>query len=82
VNGIWLCGICAKLVDSDVSAYPEALLRDWKETAEATALLEIKGLKVVPDKRALLRKLEGELTDSSLKCAAISKKILLFESSS
>jgi hypothetical protein len=62
-NGIWLCQVCAKLVDSDVAAYPEATLREWKQLAEATALLELKGLRVVPDKRGLLRKLEAELPD-------------------
>jgi len=62
-NGIWLCQTCAKLVDSDVIAYSEAVLRDWKETAEAMALLELKGLRVVSDYRALLRKLEDQLPD-------------------
>lgn len=62
-NGIWLCQTCAKLVDSDSSAYSEALLVEWKETAEATALLELKGLRVVPDNRGLIRKLEDELPD-------------------
>jgi hypothetical protein len=62
-NGIWLCETCAKLVDSDVTMYSEAILQDWKEIAEATALLELKGLRVVPDNRAMLRKLEDEMPD-------------------
>ena len=34
-NGIWLCQTCSKLVDSDESRYPVALLRDWRKKAEA-----------------------------------------------
>jgi hypothetical protein len=33
-NGIWLCQICAKLIDSDPAAYPESLLREWKAWEE------------------------------------------------
>jgi len=36
-NGIWLCQICAKRVDSDPSRYSAALLRAWKVVAEADA---------------------------------------------
>src|SRR5689334_6107425 len=28
-NGIWLCGTCAKLIDSDPEQYPVLLLREW-----------------------------------------------------
>ncbi len=62
-NGIWLCQTCAKLVDSDTGAHPADILRDWKEIAEATALLELKGLRVVPDNRAQLTKLDDELPE-------------------
>lgn len=34
-NGIWLCGRCAKLIDSDASKYTVELLRTWKTIAEA-----------------------------------------------
>jgi hypothetical protein len=37
-NAIWLCQNCAKLVDSDVARYPEAVLRGWKSKAEMVAL--------------------------------------------
>lgn len=40
-NGIWLCGGCAKLVDSDLSRYTVAFLRAWKHDAEQAALLEL-----------------------------------------
>jgi len=33
-NGIWLCDICARLVDDDREDYPETMLRAWKEEAE------------------------------------------------
>ena len=29
-NGIWLCQNCAKLIDSDTTAYPDTLLIMWK----------------------------------------------------
>src|SRR5258708_29782447 len=34
-NGIWLCGYCAKLIDSDTQKYTVELLRKWKTIAEA-----------------------------------------------
>lgn len=40
-NGIWLCQICAKLVDNDQRRFTEALLRQWKAGAEQRALSEI-----------------------------------------
>lgn len=36
-NGIWLCQICAKLIDNDVASFPSDKLRKWKESAERTA---------------------------------------------
>ena len=36
-NAIWLCGTCARLIDSDVAAYPAELLRQWKAEAERDA---------------------------------------------
>ena len=62
-NGIWLCQTCQKLIDSDVIAYPESLLRDWKDIAEATALLELKGFTAVPDDRVLLEQIESQMQD-------------------
>ncbi|HUD56970.1 MAG TPA: hypothetical protein VMR02_17185 [Terracidiphilus sp.] len=37
MNGIWLCQNCAKLVDSDPSAYPSELLHAWKTMREINA---------------------------------------------
>jgi hypothetical protein len=34
-NGIWLCNVCARLIDAEVDAHPVSLLRDWKAKAEA-----------------------------------------------
>lgn len=34
-NAIWLCQVCAKLIDSDPTLYSAVKLRDWKNTAEA-----------------------------------------------
>ena len=36
-NGIWLCQTCAKLVDSDSVQFPETILRQWRQRAEAEA---------------------------------------------
>jgi len=40
-NGIWLCQICAKLIDSDVPRFPADLLRTWKKDAEKRAFLAV-----------------------------------------
>ena len=62
-NGIWLCQTCAKLIDDDTSLYTKEVLKDWKDTAEATALLELKGFKVGPDRTALLKRLSESLAE-------------------
>ena len=36
-NGIWLCQNCGKLIDSDISRYSIAKLREWKSDAEVAA---------------------------------------------
>jgi hypothetical protein len=40
-NGIWLCQVCAKLVDNDTPKYSAAVLREWKATAERDALARL-----------------------------------------
>lgn len=40
-NGIWLCQVCAKVVDNDPERHPAPLLRQWKELSEHAALLDI-----------------------------------------
>jgi hypothetical protein len=42
-NGIWLCQICAKLIDSDPGKYTREVLLDWKDTAEHLAAAEVQG---------------------------------------
>ncbi|MDO8142925.1 MAG: hypothetical protein Q6358_15615 [Candidatus Brocadiales bacterium] len=40
-NGIWLCQICAKLVDNDSSRYRAETLKAWKREAEEAAIKEL-----------------------------------------
>lgn len=40
-NGIWLCKVCARLVDLDSKKYTEEVLRKWKRDAQAHALREM-----------------------------------------
>jgi hypothetical protein len=37
LNGIWLCDMCARMVDDDRTRYSADVLRDWKRTAEDEA---------------------------------------------
>jgi hypothetical protein len=62
-NGIWLCQTCAHIVDRDLSEYSADALRDWKAVAEAMAFLELRGWMTVPDRRGLLKKLEGDMPE-------------------
>ena len=43
-NAIWLCPICADIVDKDECAYPTELLKEWKYKAEEST--EIKGVRI------------------------------------
>lgn len=40
-NGIWLCTGCARKIDHNPNAYPAALLREWKVSAETAATQEL-----------------------------------------
>jgi hypothetical protein len=40
-NGIWLCQICARLIDADPERFPVEVLLTWKAEAELTALQEL-----------------------------------------
>ena len=40
-NGIWLCGICADLIDSDITRFPVDLLKEWKREAEMNAAVDL-----------------------------------------
>lgn len=40
-NGIWLCSLCADLIDSDPQRFTVELIREWKRNAETNALIEL-----------------------------------------
>ena len=40
-NGIWLCQVCAKLIDNDPTHYPVDILQRWKTLSEEAARLAI-----------------------------------------
>lgn len=40
-NGIWLCQLCAKLIDTDEERFTVKLLRKWKQEAEERAFRDI-----------------------------------------
>jgi len=40
-NGIWLCQVCAKLVDNDAATYAVDILREWKRLSEEAARMAI-----------------------------------------
>ncbi len=42
-NGIWLCQVCAKLIDSDVKRYTVEIIRGWKREAENQARSRVEG---------------------------------------
>lgn len=42
-NGVWLCQICARLVDSDTARFPVDVLRTWKAQAEANVRFQLEG---------------------------------------
>jgi hypothetical protein len=49
LNGIWLCGACADLIDKDERRFPVAIIQQWKTRAEAEANEGIKGAPADPD---------------------------------
>lgn len=54
-NGIWLCSVCAKLIDSDIDRFPVALIQHWKKQAEEGARSGLDGVPVAPLGRAHAR---------------------------
>ena len=40
-NGIWLCQVCAKLIDNDPIRFDRFVLEAWKRSAERQAALEL-----------------------------------------
>jgi hypothetical protein len=54
-NGIWLCQLCAKLIDNDPGRYTVDLLEDWKSFSEkrARSRLENRSAPEIQDPRFL-----------------------------
>lgn len=63
-NGLWLCQVCAKLIDTDESRYPERTLRSWKVQAEEEQVKSLESSKWVTND-ILLEKLDGLLNSIS-----------------
>ncbi len=70
-NAIWLCGTCAKLIDSDSQKYTVEILRAWKIIAEAGDEREAAKMavfskieKVMPE---LLEEMRKDLAEHPLK---------------
>jgi hypothetical protein len=40
-NGIWLCQICAKLIDNDPARFSRPVIEGWKRAAERAALMAL-----------------------------------------
>lgn len=69
-NAIWLCGTCAKLIDSDEPKYTVALLQKWKTAAEAGDEHEVTKMamfhKLETLMSALLAEMRKDLTEYPL----------------
>jgi hypothetical protein len=46
LNGIWLCQICAKIIDSDITRHKSEVLHNWKREAEFQADAELSGRRI------------------------------------
>lgn len=46
-NGIWLCQVCAKMIDDDPQRYTVSVLRHWKKQAEERARRAIQNPRIV-----------------------------------
>jgi len=55
-NAVWLCQNCAKLVDNDVSHFPEKVLQAWKTLAEHEALFAVGKTRPAPNESESQRK--------------------------
>ena len=56
-NGLWLCQLCARLIDTDEVRFPASLLQSWRREAETRALVALGHCSYVtgpPDLEALL----------------------------
>ena len=64
-NAIWLCQVCAKLVDNDPLVYTNDLLREWKRISEEAARLAIE-FRESPDPRTKIN--DGDLIRFFAQC--------------
>ena len=62
-NGIWLCQVCAKLVDNDPDRYTVDILHRWKTISEAAALRELENRGAPGDGELLFLRLEQLMPD-------------------
>jgi hypothetical protein len=63
-NGIWLCGVCHKLVDDDEDRFPAGLLFEWKRAHDNLIATNVGKAGALIRERYVQRKLEelGRLT--------------------
>jgi hypothetical protein len=86
-NGVWLCQVCAKLIDNDERRYSVEVVRGWKDDAELSAIrdLESRVIEAIPSgvERELLQPLCRPLVrielniDHSLRTPATELKSLV-----
>jgi hypothetical protein len=67
-NGIWLCGLCADLIDKDEKRFTLELLRKWKSDALAHALKDI-ATSTPRDYRCAAIELELDDDDDAFLCS-------------
>lgn len=61
-NGIWLCQVCAKLVDADEVAYTATRLRQWRDRAERSARHDLEHRwSPVTERTAVYRRIEQRM---------------------
>jgi hypothetical protein len=62
-NGIWLCQLCAKLVDNDQQRYSVDILHRWKTISESAALRALENRRGPGDDELLFLRLEQLMPD-------------------
>jgi hypothetical protein len=62
-NGIWLCQVCAKLVDNDEQRYSVDMLHRWKTISETAALRSLENRGGPADEELLFLRLEQIMPD-------------------
>jgi len=84
-NGIWLCQVCAKLVDNDEQRYTVEIIQRWKTISETAALQSLERLGESADDELLFLRLEllmPELLDeirNDLKAKPLSREFVLLK---